>query len=76
MWQRAIWLFISCCIALALWNGFIGSDPSTAYERLQHKSEDVRKDAEKLGKKIDTGLSNAPGSKNANPDGKGSKGNQ
>lgn len=56
MWKRAIWLFISCCIALAVWNGVVGGDPSTLYERLQHKSEEVRKDAEDLGKKIDNNI--------------------
>lgn len=67
MWKRAIWLFISCCIALAVYNGVIGGNPATAYERLQHKSEEVRDKAENLGRKIDHGITktttNGSGSK-------------
>lgn len=60
LWKRAIWVLISCCIALALYNGVIGGNPATAWERLQHKSEQVRRDAEDLGKKIDKNIQKAP----------------
>lgn len=51
IWQRAIWLFISCCIALAVWNGFVGGNPKDAWHKLENKSADVR---DMAGRVVDT----------------------
>lgn len=39
--QRGIWVFVACCIVVAVWNSFPHT-PKGFYEELGHKSEQLK----------------------------------
>lgn len=41
LWQRTVWVFISCCIIVAVWNTF-PHDANGFYKELGNKSEQLR----------------------------------
>lgn len=39
--QRGIWVFVACCIVVAVWNTF-PHDPKGFYRELGHKSQELK----------------------------------
>lgn len=72
LWKRAIWVFIACCITIAIWNSF-SHDPKGFRADLERKSDQLRGVASRIVNAIDLGINTNNTPQNNKPNNKPNK---